>query len=194
VWILAAALGTLLFLVILLAVPVDLVFQVEKGVELRSRVRVGWLFGLVWKDLTGREKKPKPKKKKKPKPKKKKSREPFLAFLGAEGFLLRLFGLVRRLFRLLKVRQLDLDLTVGLGDPADTGMLFGVVGPAAACLGSLSPGDVQIRPDFVEESFRGHFKGDVRVFPIQFVATLAGFVLSPTTLKAIKAWMTARRK
>ena len=36
-----------------LSVPIDPAFSVEKTDKFRSKARIGWLFGLVRKDLTG---------------------------------------------------------------------------------------------------------------------------------------------
>lgn len=189
-WILATVLGILLFFLLLLAIPVDLVFCVEKEVAFKSRVRVGWMFGLIGKDISGKKEPKKEKRKRKDKS----NIKPLLAMFGARGFLLKLLGLVRDILRLLNIRELEVNLRVGLDDPAETGWLFALVGPALVCAKSFSALDVQVEPDFEQENLQGYCKGGFRAFPIQFVALIILFAFSPTTIRAIKAMVVARRK
>ena len=66
VWVLVALSSLAGLLVLLLSVPIDLSFSLEGDESFRSRVRIGWLFGLVGKDLGGGEKGKEPKQEKKP--------------------------------------------------------------------------------------------------------------------------------
>ena len=193
-WILATVLGILLFFLLLLAIPVDLVFCVEKEVAFKSRVRVGWMFGLIAKDISGKKEPEKEKRKRKRKRKDKSNTKPLLAMFGAKGFLLKLLGLVRDILRLLNIRELEVNLRVGLDDPAETGLLFALVGPALVCAKSFSALDVQVEPDFEQENLQGYCKGDFRAFPIRFAGLIILFAFSPTTIRAIKAIVVARRK
>ena len=190
-WILATVLGVLLFFALLLTVPVDLAFHVEKNLDFKSKVRVGWMFNLIGKDLRGKEKKPA---EKKPEKKKKRNIKPFLAMLRTRGFLWRLGRLIRDVLRVLHVHELKADLHIGLGEPATTGMLFAVIAPAMAYIGASTTLDVQVQPDFEEASLQGYFKGDLRVLPIQLLAISILFFLSPATMRALKAMVVARRK
>ena len=188
-WVAAIVIGVFLFLVLLLAIPVDLVFYLEKEVDFKPRVGVGWLFGLVEKDISGKKAKPKEEKKKG-----ERNIKPFLAMLRTRGFLQRLFRFVKDIIRVIKIHRLKLNLRVGLDDPADTGLLFAAVGPAMVYTRSFSSLDVWVEPDFNQENFRGYCKGDVRAFPIRFVPPLMFFVFSPATIRAVKAMIVARRK
>lgn len=175
-------------IVAVLAVPIDLVFCVERETEFKSTARVRWLFGLVGRDLTSRGKKPEKK------PKRRRSFKPFLAMLKSRGFARRLFKFVRDAMRRSRIRDLKVDLRVGLSDPAETGMMFAALGPASAYLASIPSADVHIRPDFEESSLKGQVRGDVRVFPILFVGPVLSFAVSFDTLRAIREMMAARRK
>ncbi len=188
-WILATVLGVFIFIILLLTVPVDLAFNVDRDVATHSRVRVRWMFNLIGKDIK-REKKPE-----KEKPGKKKRRiKPFIAMLRARGFLRRLLRFVRDVFRIARVREFKLDLRIGLSDPAETGMLFGVIAPVLVQSRIFTPLDIQILPDFEQTGLQGYVKGDVRIFPIQliFIGTL--FAFSPATIRAIKSMVLAWRK
>ena len=186
-WVLATVLGIFLFFALLLAIPVDVTFRVEKSTDFKSRVRVRWLFGLIGKDISGE-------KKKREKEKKKGNIKPLLAVLRTRRFPRKLFKFARSTFPLLKVRELKLNLRVGLDDPAETGLLFAIIGPMMVYIRSLPLLDIQVEPDFEGESLRGHFRGDIRAFPIQFVGLCIPLALSPTTIRAIKAMVAARRR
>ena len=51
--------GIVLLILVVFSIPVDMVFDVSGPGGARSRMRVGWLFGLLGKEFGGRSKKPK---------------------------------------------------------------------------------------------------------------------------------------
>ena len=192
-WILAVVLGPLLFFVVLLAVPVDLVFYIEKDMAFSSKVRVGWMFNLVGKEIGGKKKRER-KKPKKEKEKRKRRIKPLIAMLRARGFLGRLVSFVKDVVRISHIHELRADIRVGLSDPAETGMLFAIVAPVIAYLRAFTSLDVRIQPEFDQTVFQGYFKGDLRIFPIQLLVVSILFALSPATMRGIKAMVVARRK
>ena len=125
-------LGLFFLAVLLLSIPVDLAFSYERGEGSRSRMRIGWLFGLIGKEVGGK------KKASEKKPKQTKAKMGWVGFRGplgvfrARGFSGRILLLARRLLRSVQVRDVDLEFHVGTGDPAATGLLFGVIGPNVA--------------------------------------------------------------
>ena len=193
-WILGPILGILVFLIILLAVPIDLVFNICKGDNIQSRVRIGWLFGLIGKDISGRRKQTKAKVKRKKK-RKKRSVKPLLAVARTRGFLKHLFRFIKDILRHIKIREVCIEIKLGLADPADTGFLFAAVTPLLTFTGVQKPTiDIDIQPDFEQENLQGYASGAVRVYPIQFIKPLLLFIFSLTTLRVIKAIISARRK
>lgn len=187
-WVIATLLGIFLFLILLLSIPFDLAFYVEKEEAFRSRVRVKWLFGLIGKNIGGGEKKPKPKKKRR------RSLRALLEMWKARDFLPKLLRFIRDAFRLLNIRKLKIHLRIGLDDPADTGMFFAAAGPTMVFLNRLPSVDIQIEPDFERESFRGHLQGDLRIIPIKLIRPVVLLIFSVATLRAIKTMIRARRK
>ncbi len=186
-------LGPFFLAMLLLSIPVDLAFSYEKGEGSRSRMRIGWLFGLIGKELggekKGREKKPK-------ELKAKKGRRSFrgpLAVLRARGFSGRLLLLARRLLQSVQVRDVDVEFQVGTGDPAEMGLLYGVIGPSVALARSSFSPNIRIEPNFVEETFEGHARGAVRVYPIRLIPPLVAFALSPATFRGVRALRRARK-
>jgi len=188
VWILGPILGILIFLIILLCVPVDLVFNISKRDNIESRVRIGWLFGLIGKDIRAKKKQAKVKKKKR-------SVKPLLAIVRTRGFLKRLLLFIKDIIRRIEIRNTYVHLTLGLADPADTGFLFAAVTPLLTFAGVQKPNiGINIQPDFDQEKLWGYAKGNLRLYPIRFIKPLLLFIFSLTTLRVIKAVITARRK
>ena len=189
----AIILGPFVLAGLFLCIPVDLTLTYERGESSRSRMRIGWLFGLIGKELggekRGRERKPK-------KMKAKMGRRSFpesLAVLRARGFAGRLFLLAKRLVRLVQVRDLDIDFHLGTGDPAQTGLLYGIIEPSVDLARSRLSANIKIEPNFVEETFEGHARADLRVYPIKLIPPLIAFALSPATFRGIRAMRRARK-
>jgi len=70
--------GIVLFILLVLSVPVDVALDLEATERAGTRMRVGWLFGLFWKDIRGRRKK-------KPRKKEKRDMRSFLSVLRVRG-------------------------------------------------------------------------------------------------------------
>ena len=71
--------GIVLFIVLILSIPIEMAFDTGRP---GAKARVGWAFGLLWKDVGGGKKKPKRPKKKKERPGAKTFRD-FLANRGS---------------------------------------------------------------------------------------------------------------
>lgn len=196
-WVIGIVAGVLLFLVLLLLIPIDLVFSVERDVRFRSNVRVVWLFGLIGKDIGGGKKRQGHEEGEGGRVKKRRGEkvEYLIAALNTEGFPQRLFGFLRDVFRLLKVRDLKADFRMGLGGPMETAMLFAILGPAMALVRSFSSvADIRIEPDFEKETLEGHCEGDMRAVPLRLVKPLLSFLFSMPTLRAAKAVRRCRQE
>jgi hypothetical protein len=197
-WILATILGLVFFFVILLSIPIDLRLTVEKEESFGSRVRIAWLFGLIGKDIERKKKERKPKKKKKKKERKwfKGSRhiKPVLALIKTRGFIRRGIKFIRDIGRVVKIRELRLDIKFGLDDPFDTAMIYGAIAPTALIANRYSPIDIRVSPDFDDLILRGSFNGNVRLIPIKLFKPIVLFVFTPVTFRAAKNMVFAYRK
>ena len=192
-WILGPILGIFIFLIILLIVPIDLIFNISKRDNIESRVRIGWLFGLIGKDIGVRRKQAKVKVNKQKK--KKRNVKPLLAVVRTRGFLKRILRFIKDITSRIEIRNIYVHLTLGLADPADTGFLFAAVTPLLTFAGVQKPNiGIDIQPDFDQEKLGGYAKGELRLYPIRFIKPLLLFIFSLTTLRAMKAIITARRK
>ena len=170
--ILVIVLGLVFLAVLLFSIPIDLAVSYERGEGSRSRMRIGWLFGLIGKELGGKKK---GEDKKSKTMKEKNGRRGFrgpLAMFRARGFSGRLLLLARRLVKSVQVRNVDVEFQVGTGNPAETGLLYGVIGPSVALAGSSLSPNIRVKPHFVEETFQGHARGVVRVYPIKLMPSL----------------------
>jgi hypothetical protein len=188
--------AVLLALLALLGAPVELAFRLEGAAPLAGEVRVRWLLGLVRlriplpgaarepgeaaappeggrRPARGRARRPAP-------------RRPgrYVEVLRQEAFRARAWRLARDLVRAVRVRRLRLWARVGLDDPADTGMLWAVLGPLGAVALGLRRAEVRIEPEFAEAALRFRTDGRVVVVPLQLLALAAAFALSPPSLRA----------
>ena len=183
--------GIILFITLTLSIPVDMVFDLETHEHVKARMRVGWLFGLVWKDIHQRKKELE---KKKPEKKRGRRMKPLVSVLRTKGLPRRLLKLARQILSCLKVRHLDASLRAGLDDPADTGIMCSVLWPALVPLNPAGPVSFRMEPAFDEPAFEVSLHGRLRLFPIQLVGTLLGFVLSPTGLRTVRSMVASRWK
>jgi hypothetical protein len=187
--------GILIGLVVLLAVPVDVAFRLE-GIEAFSgRLTVRWLFGLVRVRIrvpgarerpAGPAARPKPARER-PRRKARAGPAQVLAVLGEPAFRERVRRLVGDLVRAAHVSRLRLWMRLGLGDPADTGRLWAVMGPLSAVARGLRGAEVRIEPEFVDPVLEFQAQGRALLFPLQLLALAVSFALSPSSIRAWRA-------
>ncbi len=185
-----------LLLVALLAVPVDVRFSGQwHDDEITGNVIIAWMFGLLavrpsaWKSfrLSARSESRKEKHFHDP------SRY-MVTLLRTEGFGQRLVRFALDMLKAIRLRVFSLYGRLGLGDPADTGRAWAIVGPLTGILAGVRGTDIKIEPDFEEVSL--HFDGstEIRVIPIEMLALFIAFIGSPATLRALWAAFVSRRK
>lgn len=197
-------------LALLLLIPVDLEGRVARGGDRpETRLRIGWLFGRLQRDLfRGGEREPsKAWGEKAPPAEEEEGKEEegeredegerrgrsspriALELLRTRGFLRSLGDLLRGLFGAVQVQSLRIDLSVGLSDPADTAEAFGLMMAVLMPLEAVTPLRSQVAPSFSEERLAGSAEGVLRIAPIKIVPPLARFVLSPPAWRAgWRAW------
>jgi hypothetical protein len=113
------------------------------------------------------------------------SRPRVLAALRDGGFRRRVIRFVAASWRALHTRDLYARVRVGLGDPADTGMLWGVLGPVAS-LARASRWPVWVEPDFADATFELESRGTIRVVPLEIVFLVVALVLSPAFWRGVR--------
>ena len=181
----------LVLLLSLLAVPVELAYRMNGAVPLDGAVRLRWLFGLVRFHIhfpnrtTPAEQKLKNRSVPFANPKntkhKAKSRRLYSA-LKQPSFRRRLYKFLRDIISAIQVHELVLRVRIGLGDPADTGRLWAIVGPIAVLISNYSNTTVRIEPEFMESVADIHSHGSFRLIPLKFIALIIAFLLSSPIL------------
>ena len=189
-------LSTILALVLLLlVVPIDLAFRIERIEGFHGQVSVTWLFGVVRFRIpipgpANRQPQVKATQqptKQRPKRKKRRARPNFVAVLRQAEFRQRAYRFARDLIQAVHLQKFRLLMRLGLGDPADTGHLWALVGPLSAMAQRLRSADVRIEPEFMDSVLEVQADGQLRLIPLQFLALTIAFVLSPPS---IRAWRT----
>jgi hypothetical protein len=182
--------------ILLLAVPVSVDFRVQGIEPFSGHVGVRWMFGLVRLRLPfpGAGSSPRRREEVPKAPRDGDGSAPrgrgrnVLAALRQGAFRRRVQRLVGDLVRAVHVHRVRLLMRLGLGDPADTGRLWALVGPVNA-VARWRDVDIRIEPDFLEPVLEFEADGRVDVVPLRFVVLVVGFALSPPTLRA---WRTVR--
>ncbi|MEA2045764.1 MAG: DUF2953 domain-containing protein [Euryarchaeota archaeon] len=179
--------SALLLLFLLLLTPVDLEGRMVWDERPETRIRIGWLFGLVHKNIGGegeeKERVPPEDNEKKNKKKRIDGRE-VLQIIRIEGMPGRLEEMATGLIGALRIRFFRVHIRVGLADPADTGRLLGLLWSMIAPLEAFFPMDAKIEPNFYEEVFGAEMAGVVRVWPIRAAPPVVRFLLSRPAWKA----------
>ncbi len=189
VWVAIALTSLAVILILVLCVPLTITLhtRIYGGPELV--LHVSWFFGMLNKELSGTRKTPGREKKL--------TRGKRMAEwrrLGTIYKIIRIKGLLKQCRALawdvlgsLSASKLAIDLKLGLGNPADTGLLFAVLGPAIPFLRFPFPHEIRLQPAFGDEIvFQGFSRGEIRVMPIQLVPPVFKFAFSLPSLRAIK--------
>lgn len=191
--------GGLALIALLLAAPIDVAFRV-KGIEaFEGQLSIRWLFGLVRLRLRvpdrGRAKRSKTATEQAGAARRKGSkaagrRGRALAVLRQAEFRRHAMRFAADLLRAAHLSELALWVRLGLGDPADTGRLWALLGPLNALAQGLRHADVRIEPEFIDPVLEFDARGRSLVVPLQILALVVGFALSPASLRA---WRLLRR-
>ena len=188
-WIIAILAGLAVLLLFILWVPLDMVLQADFDGKPKFRLRFLWLFGLVSRDITDRKKKPEEKKKAPGAKKKRRWVDAGVMFkiLRTRGFFSHIGRFIRDVLVCFRFRDIAADFKVGLGDPADTGLLFAFLGPASVFLGSSQVHQMRIEPSFGDDAIlEGYSRVMVRLRPIRLVPPFFKLTFSLTTIRI--AW------
>lgn len=199
-WVVVTLASLAAFIVLVLCVPLDIEPRLDVYGRPKFRMRLAWLFGLVSKEVGKGKKKPEEKKRVVPeaKPKRKRKRiraETIFKIMRTKGLLRQFKDLLRDILSRLKIRDLAVDFRVGLDNPADTGLLFALIGPATFFLGSSRVHQIRVEPSFEDEVvFEGYLYGVVRLWPVQLVVPFLKFVFSLATIRVVKILVVSKWK
>lgn len=192
--------GTAIFLslvVIVLALPVTLTYQLSWKKTLSADVRLNWAFGLVRADVSPDSAKSRSEKSVADRKKKGRRSTPrgrkgnVMAAIRERSFRQRILRFVSDLWHAVHKKNVELLVRLGLGDPADTGRLWAALGPLSGTLARMRDARIVVEPDFLDATFEVDSSGTIRVIPLQFVILALGLLVSPPVWRGIMLMRTA---
>jgi len=175
------ALGVVVLLGAAAAIPLEIGFSAGSGIGLE--MRLVWLFGLCSVRVSGRTPHQPRASRKARSPRKRKAKpRALVAAMFTPGLLPAVGRYLRRLSACVGLR-LHATAEVGLGDPADTGELFGALSALTAmpCPESVR---LDVTPNFLQEGFSGRADGFLRFAPLRLLVETIRFALSGPPLRA----------
>lgn len=177
----------LLLLTALLAVPITLHFRLSRYEAVEGEATLQWLFGLVKVDLSNiqSDEESSDKKKVKRSGSWHSSKMSLSRAVRQKPFRTRLIRFVRDIWHAIKREDFRLTLRLGLGDPADTGQLWAIIGPLSGILFTLEDAEITVEPDFFEAIFEFESSGTIRFIPLQLLTLIGGLLLSPVIWRGV---------
>lgn len=182
---LTALLAFLIFIAVLLAIPISLVYRVSWRGHWQANVHLFWMFGLLHVRIPTATTPPSAKAKhtrhkpaRRQKPRTRRTVNPLAAW-RLHSFRRRILKFLHDLWRAIHKRDVRLQLLIGMGDPADTGRLWAVVGPVSALLGRSREVRIHFEPEFTETCFEFSSSGNIRVIPVQLLGLTLALLVSP---------------
>jgi len=178
-------------LVALLAIPIALQFDLSWHGKLTQRLEVIWAFGLIRGKLApparrvsadaraGRAPRVQP-------AARGNKRAGVLRALRFRPFRRRITRFVGELWHAIGKQDVKLAVRVGLGDPADTGRLWALLGPCAGLLGRVPDIAVAVEPEFQHATLEVDSSGVLRLVPLRVVAIVAALAASPSFWRGIR--------
>jgi len=189
-WVIATLASLAVLIILILYIPVDVALRVDVYGRPKFGMNIGWLFGLVDREVSKGEKKPKEEKKQpdKGKAKTKKKRintRAILKILRTKGLLTQFLTLLRDIFRQFKIGNLEANFRIGFDNPANTGLLFAFIGPVMLFLSRPLRPQIRIEPSF-EAVCEGYLYGTIRLRPLQLVTPFLRFAFSLPAMRTAK--------
>lgn len=186
--------GVAVFLVLLiglLAIPVSVTFQVSWPRAFQDNIELKWAFGLVSLGFpSDRSQAPSTQEE---------ILEQRLEHVGSSSrknhnilplirqkvFRRRIIKFVCDLWHAFHKRDIICRLRIGLGDPADTGLLWSFIGPVAGILANFKDASFEFEPEFIDTTFELDSSGSIRFIPLQIIYLIIGMLLSPSVWQGL---------
>lgn len=182
----------LLALLAVLSIPITLSYQVSWHHAFRGKFILCWLFGLVRVPIRLPGKEPSPAEGQKRRSHTDTGKRPsrnspnFSAAIRQKPFRRRLVQFMSDVWKAIGKKNLHLRLRIGLGDPADTGQLWALMGPLAGILANTREASIELEPEFSDEIFEVDSSGDIRLVPIQILYLTVALLLSAPVRRAVR--------
>lgn len=187
---LSGVVAFLIVIILVLAVPVTLTYRVSWRRGFQANITLKWLFGLVHIPLpsttsttpASEQKTITPKVSKKQRASRKTN--PVVA-LRQSAFRRRLFRFASDVWHAIHKQHVVLRIRIGLGDPADTGQLWAVIGPLSGILATFQDALIEIEPEFIDAVFELDSSGNIRIIPLQLLYIAIGLLVSPAFWRGV---------
>jgi len=179
----------LLLLIALLAIPIELRFELSWPRASRQGLELQWAFGLVRLQIPASGTSEQKARRARPSSlgkKKRRKRANVFAVLRQSAFRRRIMRFIGDLWHALRKQDVRLRVRVGLGDPADTGQLWAIVGPVAGMLHNFKQASIRIEPEFRDATFELDGSGTLRVIPLQLLYLTLALFLSPPIWRGMR--------
>jgi hypothetical protein len=180
-------------LLLLLAIPIDIAFNVHGAPRISGKINFRWLFGLLRFNVaipvasTGKRKPHKSKRaltNKRTRGMGKAGSNKWLTAFKQPDFRKRAFQFIKDLLQAMHSRDIRILLRIGLDNPADTGRLWAILGPVAAIALNIRSVALRLEPAFLESVFEIRGRGEFRLIPLEFLFIATAFLLSPPSVRA----------
>jgi hypothetical protein len=182
----------LLLVIGLLSIPITLQFALSWPATTRNDIRLGWAFGLIRvrvapdKSKLHGSKKPAQKQRKKKPSRQVGTKANILPVLREKRVRRRAIRFARDLWAAVHKDSIQLRARIGLGDPADTGRLWAIMGPIAGLLSAVKSASIVVQPDFTNLALDIDARGRIRVIPLRVMGLFLAIPFSPAFWLAIR--------
>jgi hypothetical protein len=184
---LIAVLGALFILAVLvLSVPVEAIFSFDTSTKPKVHIKLSWFYGLVTREMRGFSGARKKRAKKRGR---RISQSALLKIISTRRLLNRISSLAWSILQRVKLQELKADLIMGLDDPADTGLLFALVGPVLPLVNLPEQCNVSVMPSFQEAVLEGKALLVIRLRPITLTIPFMKFIFSMPVIRAGKTML-----
>jgi len=182
------------FFLFLASIPIDLKFQFDSFQSPRFRCRIGWFFSLIELNLPAERRFPGKKKKRRKTERKSIGGFSFFRLLS-RPLLIRSMDFTWKIRRTIHWTRLRGDIKAGLGEPADTGILFGYFSAVLPLFDGSDERRLRWEPDFGDEPLlEGTSEGVARLRPIEIIPVVLAFIFSKPVLQAMRRGLRQWRK
>jgi hypothetical protein len=193
VWVVIGLTSFVTAIILLLCVPVDAVLTLDASAERHFRLRLVWLFGLVRHEFGPERRKPKARQPIAKRKRRIRFRTIWRIF-RVKGLLTKIKNLARDVLSRIKIKEIAVNLRLGLDDPADIGLAFAVIGAVKPFMKLPRQYELTIQPSFsAQPFFQGYVRGVLRLQPIRLVMPICRFVFSPAMFRVLRVLVSSRR-
>lgn len=186
--------GFLIFLLLvigLLAMPLTMSYRLSWKQSFSGDLKLSWAFGLVQTEASSDTAKLRTNDAEVPEQKAGRSERSFgrkanvLAALRERSFRRRIIKFFSDIWLAVRKTNVRLLVRLGLGDPADTGQLWAVVGPLTGMFAGITGVTIAMEPEFIESTFELDSSGTLRLVPLQLLYVALALLLSPAFWRGV---------